>query len=105
MNDFMYDPTMAVRQQPVDQAALAAAKRQQAMSGAISSMGMTANPFQNSAVYNSPMAMNAANGIYGSPQMRQQSVMMVGDLDKDGVMSDYETNRDNAIKEAIAKQK
>ena len=75
MNDFMYDP-MAVRQQPVDQAALAAAKQQQAMGGAINSMAMTANPFQNSAVYNNPMAMNAANGIYGSPQMRQQSVMM-----------------------------
>ena len=82
MNDFMYNP-MAVRQQPVDQAALAAAKQQQVMGGAISSMGMIANPFQNSAVYNSPMAMNAANGIYGSPQMRQQSVMMV-DQNGDG---------------------
>jgi len=82
MNDFMYDP-MAVRQQPVDPAALAAAKQQQVMGGAISSMGMARNPFQNSAVYNSPMAMNAANGIYGSPQMRQQSVMMV-DQNGDG---------------------
>ena len=89
MNDFMYDP-MAARQQPIDPAALAAAKQQQAMSSAIGSMGMAFNPFSSqnrafpsSAVYNSPMAMNAANGIYGSPQMRQQSVMMV-DQNGDG---------------------
>ena len=62
-------------------------------------------PVPGTPVYNNPMAMNAANGIYGSPQMRQQSVMMVGDLNNDGVMSDYEETRDNAIKEAIAKQK
>ena len=104
MNDFMYDP-MAVRQQPVDQAALAAAKQQQVMGGAISSMGMAVNPFQNSAVYNSPMAMNAANGIYGSPQMRQNSVAyMKGDLDKDGTLNDYEANRQAKIDEAMAQQ-
>lgn len=59
MNDFMYDP-MAVRQQPVDPMAV----RQQPM------------PVPGTPVYNNPMAMNAANAIYGSPQMRQQSVMM-----------------------------
>jgi hypothetical protein len=111
MNDFMYDP-MAVRQQPVDPAALAAAKQQQAMSGAIGSMGMAFNPFSSqnrafpsSAVYNSPMAMNAANGIYGSPQMRQNSVAyMKGDLDKDGTLNDYEANRQANIDEAMAQQ-
>lgn len=69
MNDFMYDPMavrqqavdpMAVRQQPVDPMAV----RQQPM------------PVPGTAVYNNPMAMNAASGIYGSPQMRQNSVMM-----------------------------
>lgn len=103
MNNFMYDP-MAMKQQPADPAATAAAKQQQAMGQAISSMGMAFNPFQNSAVYNSPVAMNAANGIYGSPQMRQQSVMMVGDLDKDGQLSSYEANRQSAIDKAMAKQ-
>jgi hypothetical protein len=35
-----------------------------------------AAPMPNQAVYNNPMAINAANRIYGSPQMRQNSVMM-----------------------------
>ena len=88
MNDFMYDP-LAVRQQQVDPMAV----RQQPM------------PVPGTPVYNNPMAMNAANGIYGSSQMRQQSVMMVGDLDKDGKLNDYEANRQAKINEAMAQQK
>lgn len=104
MNNFMYDP-MAMKQQPADPAAVAAAKQQQAMGQAISSMGMSFNPFQNSAVYNNPTAMNAASGIYGSPQMRQDSVAyMKGDLDNDGTLNDYEANRQAKIDEAMAQQ-
>ena len=33
-------------------------------------------PAPGTPVYNNPMAMNAANGIYGNPYARQQSVMM-----------------------------
>ena len=68
MNNFMYDP-QAVRQQPVDPVAAVQSK-----------MGLVGDPLapvpQNAAVYNNPMAMNAANGLYGSLQMRQNSVMM-----------------------------
>lgn len=60
MNNFVYDP-MAVSQQAVDPMAV----RQQPIVAA-----------PGTAVYNNPMAMNAAAGIYGSAQMRQNSVMM-----------------------------
>lgn len=83
MNNFVYDP-MAARQQPVDQAALAAAKQQQAMGAAISSMGMTANPFQNSAVYNNPMAPQQVaapmpnQAVYGKQQPMQVGEQVFG---------------------------
>ena len=64
MNNFMYNP-MAAGLQVAQQAADPMAVREQQMlnTGA-------------SAVYNNPMALNAAAGIYGSAQMRQNSVMM-----------------------------
>lgn len=62
-------------------------------------------PMPNQAVYGKQRPMQVAENVFGTSQMRQQSVMMVGDLDNDRVMSDYETTRHNAIKEAIAKQK
>lgn len=40
-------------------------------------------PNPGTAVYNNPMAMNAAAGVYGNPFARQQSVMMV-DQNGDG---------------------
>ena len=107
MNDFMYNP-MAVRQQAVDPMAV----RQQQVQPTLTPMapsGMPAQPLAaqipNPAVYGNQQVINTGVAMYGSPEMRQQSVMMVGDLDNNGVMSDYETTRDNAIKEAIAKQK
>ena len=57
MNNVAYDQLTGM---PIDPMAV----RQQPM------------PAPGTPVYNNPMAMNAANGIYGSPQMRQQSVMM-----------------------------
>ena len=86
MNNVTYDQLTGM---PIDPMAV----RQQPM------------PVPGTPVYNNPMAMNAANGIYGSSQMRQQSVMMVGDLDKDGKLNDYEANRQAKINEAMAQQK
>lgn len=57
MNNVAYDQLTGM---PIDPMAV----RQQPM------------PVPGTPVYNNPMAMNAANGIYGSQQMRQNSVMM-----------------------------
>lgn len=107
MNDFMYDP-MAVRQQSADPMAV----RQQPMPMAAvqSKMGIMADPLvpmpQNPAVYNKAGVINTGIAMYGSPEMRQNSVAyMKGDLDKDGTLNDYEANRQAKIDEAMAQQK
>ena len=43
-------------------------------------------------------------GYGGMSKKKAGGASMVGDLNKDGVLSGYEKNRDAAIKEAIAKQ-
>ena len=84
MNDFMYNP-MAVRQQVADPMAV----RQQPMPMAAvqSKMGLVADPLapmpQNAAVYNNANAIGTGIAMYGSPEMRQNSVMMV-DQNGDG---------------------
>ena len=73
MNDFMYDP-MAVRQQPVDPMAVRQQQQQQLIMQATDNLGMAYNPFQNSSVYNKAGVINTGIAMYGSPEMRQNSV-------------------------------
>ena len=77
MNDFIYDPA-AVRQQPVYPTAFG----QQPMPTAAvqSKMGLVADPLaptpQNAAMYNNARAITTGVAMFGSPEMRQNSVMM-----------------------------
>ncbi len=104
MNDFMYDP-MAVRQQSADPMAVRQQQQQQLIGQVAGGMGMGYNPFQNAAMYNNAGAINTGIAMYGSAEMRQNSVAyMKGDLDKDGTLSDYEANRQAKINEGMAKQ-
>lgn len=103
MNNLAFDP---VTGQPINPAV-----RQQQAQPVLSPMatnGMPAQPIAaqipNPAVYGNQQVMNTGMAMYGSPQMRQQSVMMVGDLDKDGKLNDYEANRQAKIDEAMAQQ-
>ena len=103
MNDFMYNP-MAVRQQPVDPMAVRQQQQQQLIMQATDNLGMAYNPFQNSSVYNKAGVINTGIAMYGSPEMRQNSVAyMKGDLDKDGQLNSYEAKRQNAIDQAMEK--
>ena len=83
MNDFMYNP-MAVRQQSADPTAV---QQPMPMAAVQSKMGLVADPLapmpQNPAVYNKAGVINTGIAMYGSPEMRQNSVMMV-DQNGDG---------------------
>ena len=84
MNDFMYNP-MAVRQQSADPMAV----RQQPMPMAAvqSKMGLVADPLapmpQNPAVYNKAGVINTGIAMYGSPEMRQNSVAYMTQAQED----------------------
>lgn len=83
MNDFMYDP-MAVRQQFADPAV-----RQQPMPMAAvqSKMGLVADSLapmpQNPAVYNKPGVIGTGIAMYGTPEMRQNSVAYMTQAQED----------------------
>lgn len=104
MNNLAFDP---VTGQPINPAV-----RQQQVQPTLTPMapnGMPAQPvaaqIPNPAVYGNQQVMNTGMAMYGSPEMRQNSVAyMKGDLDKDGQLSSYEANRQSAIDKAMAKQ-
>jgi len=48
---------------------------------------------------------SAVKAGYGKSIMSKKAGGMVGDLNKDGVLSKYEKKRDMAIKESMAEQK
>ncbi len=86
MNDFMYDP-MAVRQQAAQQAPDPMVVGQQPMATVQSKMGLVTNPFasmpQNPAVYNNASAITTGMAMYGSPEMRQNSVAYMTQAQED----------------------
>lgn len=110
MNDFMYDPMAAARQAAQQAADPMAVRQPMPIAGVQSKMGLVANPFapmsQNAAVYNNAGAIGTGIAMYGTAEMRQNSVAyMKGDLDNDGTLNDYEANRQAKIDEAMAQQK